>query len=192
MQKPKLLLHICCAPCSPHAIALLKEDFNPAAYFYDPNIHPEDEYISRLDEMRRFSFQIGLSFISAEYDPDRWFERTKGHESDREGEGRCEICFKMRLEHAAIFARDNGFEYFSTVLTASPHKDAEVINRIGRELAGQYSLKFYEADFKKKDGFKITVQKGKEYGLKRQNYCGCVFSQRKIPKNSGTIFIIAK
>lgn len=179
MSKLKLLLHICCAPCSPHAIALLKDDFDLTAYFYDPNIHPEEEYLFRLDEMRRFSSQIGLPFISAGYDSDRWFELTKGHENDREGDGRCEICFKMRLEQAAIFARDNGFEYFSTVLTTSPHKDAEVINRIGRELARQYSLKFYEADFKKRDGFKISVRKSKEYGLKRQSYCGCVFSRRK-------------
>src|SRR3989338_3814607 len=124
MQKPRLLLHICCAPCSPHSIDLLKKDFELTAYFYDPNIHPEDEYIFRLDEMRKFSHQIGLTFIPAEYDPDRWFELTKGHEDDREGEGRCEICFKKR------------------------------------------------------DGFKISVQKGKEYGLKRQNYCGCVFSKK--------------
>jgi len=92
---------------------------------------------------------------------------------------RCEICFRMRLEQAAKFARDNGFEYFATVLTTSPHKNANVINRIGKKLSEQYGLKFYEADFKKKDGFKISVQKGKEYGLKRQNYCGCVFSKKK-------------
>ena len=180
MHKPKLLLHICCAPCSPHAIDLLKKDFELAAYFYDPNIHPEEEYLFRLDEMRKFSHQIGLTFIPAEYEPDRWFEFTKGHEDDREGEGRCEICFRMRLEQAAKFARGNGFEYFATVLTTSPHKNANVINKIGKELSEQYGLKFYESDFKKKDGFKISVQKGKEYGLKRQNYCGCVFSKRKI------------
>src|SRR3972149_63606 len=179
MHKPKLLLPICFARCAPLAINLLKNDLDLAPYFYDPNIHPEEEYLFRLDEMRKFSHQIGLTFIPAEYEPDRWFEFTKGHEDDREGEGRCEICFRMRLEQAAKFARDNGFEYFATVLTTSPHKNANVINRIGKKLSEQYGLKFYESDFKKKDGFKISVQKGKEYGLKRQNYCGCVFSQRK-------------
>jgi predicted adenine nucleotide alpha hydrolase (AANH) superfamily ATPase len=158
---------------------LLKKDFELTAYFYDPNIHPEDEYLFRLDEMRKFSQQIGLPFIPAEYDTERWFELTKGHEDDREGGERCEICFRMRLERAVQFARDNDFEYFTTVLTTSPHKNASVINRIGLEMSRQYGLKFYAADFKKMDGFKISVQKGKEYGLKRQNYCGCVFSKRK-------------
>ncbi|MEK6590669.1 MAG: epoxyqueuosine reductase QueH [Nitrospinota bacterium] len=178
MPKPKLILHICCAPCSPYAIDLLKRDFELTAYFYDPNIHPEEEYQFRLEEMRRFSHQIGLNFIAAEYDHDRWFKLTEGHENDREGGNRCEICFRMRLEETVIFAKRNGFKYFTTVLTTSPHKSAVVINKIGIELAEQYGLNFYAADFKKKDGFKVSVQRSKEYGLKRQNYCGCMFSQR--------------
>ncbi|OGV99795.1 MAG: hypothetical protein A3I04_07740 [Nitrospinae bacterium RIFCSPLOWO2_02_FULL_39_110] len=176
MQKPRLLLHICCAPCSAHVIDLLKVDFELSAYFYDPNIHPEDEYLFRLEEMRRFSRQTGLPFIPAEYDPDRWFKLTRGHENDKEGGERCEICFKMRLERAVQFAKENNYNYFATVLTISPHKNATVINRIGLELSEKYGIKFYTADFKKKDGFKFSLQKSKEYGLKRQNYCGCIFS----------------
>jgi predicted adenine nucleotide alpha hydrolase (AANH) superfamily ATPase len=178
MPKPKLILHICCAPCSPYAIDLLKRDFELTAYFYDPNIHPEEEYQFRLEEMRRFSHQIGLNFIAAEYDHDRWSKLTEGHENDREGGNRCEICFRMRLEETVIYAKRNGFKYFTTVLTTSPHKRAVIINKIGIELAEQYGLNFYAADFKKKDGFKVSVQRCKEYGLKRQNYCGCMFSQR--------------
>lgn len=176
MQKPRLLLHVCCAPCLPHVIDLLKVNFEVSSYFYDPNIHPEEEYLFRLEEMRRFSSQIGLSFIPAEYDHDRWFELTRGRENDREGGERCGICFKMRLERAVQFAKENNYNYFATVLTISPHKNATVINRIGLELSEKYGVNFYEADFKKRDGFKTSVQKGKEYGLKRQNYCGCIFS----------------
>ena len=178
MTKPKLLLHVCCAPCSPHVVDLLQKDHEVTAYFYDPNIHPEEEYRFRLEEMRRFCGTIGLPFLEAEYDPDRWFEAMKGHEEDPEKGERCGLCFRLRLEKAASFAGENGFDSFATVLSVSPHKDAKVINAIGRELAGEYGVDFYEADFKKKNGFKLSVEKGKALGLKRQDYCGCVYSKK--------------
>ncbi len=178
-DKPSLLLHICCAPCSPYAIKLLQKNFNVTAYFYDPNIHPEKEYRFRLEEMKRFSSEIGLPFIEAEYDINSWFDSTKGYEGDKERGERCNLCFNLRMEKTASFARENGFEFFSTVLSASPHKDAKMINTIGKMLSQKYLVKFLEADFKKRDGFKKSVIMSNEYGLKRQNYCGCIYSQEK-------------
>lgn len=174
----RLLLHVCCAPCSPHVVDLLKKEFHVTAYFYDPNIHPEEEYRFRLNEMKGFCGKTGLEMIEAEYDADRWFERMRGHEFDPEKGERCGLCFRIRLEKAARYARENNFSAYATVLSVSPHKDAKVINEIGRELGKRHQVLFYEADFKKKNGFKISAEKSRELGLKRQDYCGCIFSQR--------------
>ncbi|MBI5186542.1 MAG: epoxyqueuosine reductase QueH [Nitrospinae bacterium] len=175
-EKPNLLLHVCCAPCSPYVVELLSKEFHVTAYFYDPNIHPEEEYRFRLEEMKKMCAGMGLGIIEAEYDPDRWFQLVEGHEKDPEKGERCGICFRMRLEQAAKFAGENGFSAFATALSVSPHKDAKAINRIGREIGNAHGVVFLEADFKKKNGFKISVEKGRELGLKRQDYCGCVFS----------------
>lgn len=177
-HKSSLLLHICCAPCSPYAIELLQKDYDVTAYFYDPNIHPEQEYWFRLEEMKRFSHKISLPLVAAEYDADRWFDITKGHEMDEEKGERCNLCFDLRLDKTAQFAKENSFEFFATVLTTSPHKNAKIINQIGKTLSNKYGIKFLEADFKKRDGFKISVTISKEYGLKRQDYCGCIYSRR--------------
>ena len=176
--KSSLLLHICCAPCSPYAIELLQKDYEVTAFFYDPNIHPEEEYRFRLEEMKRFSDGINLSLIAAEYDVDRWFDITKGHEMDKEKGERCNLCFDLRLDKTAQFAKKSDFNFFATVLSTSPHKDSKMINQIGQILSNKYGIKFLEANFKKKDGFKKSVIMSKEYGLKRQDYCGCVYSQR--------------
>lgn len=173
----RIMLHICCAPCSAHTVDVLKEEFEVAGYFYNPNIQPEDEYMMRLNELKRFADRINLEVFEGEYNVKEWNELTKGHEEDREGAERCNICYKMRLERCAEFANRIGIEYFSTVLSVSPHKNAETINSIGSSLAKTYGLNFFEADFKKKDGFKLSVQKGKEHGLIRQNYCGCRYSK---------------
>ena len=177
-HKSSLLLHICCAPCSPYAIDLLRKDYDVTAYFYDPNIHPEEEYRFRLKEMKRFSHEINLPFISAEYDVERWFDITKGHEMDQEKGERCSLCFDLRLDKTVRFAKENGFDFFATVLSISPHKDAKMINRVGQILSKKYGIKFLEANFKKREGFKKSVLLSKEYGLKRQDYCGCIYSQR--------------
>lgn len=147
--------------------------------FYNPNIHPEDEYQVRLREMRCYAYQIRLDVVEIQYDPDRWFEAIGGHEADPEGGERCILCYRTRLEPVARQAREQGYPYFTTTLTISPHKRASAINPIGRELAKQESVTFYEADFKKGDGFKISVQMSHDAGLYRQNYCGCVFSRRE-------------
>jgi len=175
--RPRLLLHVCCAPCSPYVVELLQQEYEVTAYFYDPNIHPEEEYQDRLQEMRRFCKETGLALITAEYEAARWFRMMQGHEHDPERGERCALCFRMRLEKAACFAAENGFSIFSTVLSVSPHKDAKVLNTIGRDAGRRYGVDFYEANFKKKNGFKITVAKGREMGLKRQDYCGCAFSR---------------
>lgn len=175
MDKQNLLLHICCAPCSTHVIRLLKEDFNVTAYFYNPNIHPKKEYLLRLEALKKFAERTGLKYIEGLYDTERWFKETKGYEAEPEGGKRCEICYRLRVGETARFAKGK-FEWFATTLTVSPHKNAKVINSIGEELADRYGLKFYAADFKKKDGFKKSVQLSKEHNLYRQSYCGCVYS----------------
>lgn len=181
-DKSTLLLHVCCAPCSPYVVNLLQKNFRVTAYFYDPNIHPEEEYLNRLEEMKRYKYTIGLPLIEEEYNAGSWFDATKGHESDKEKGERCNLCFKLRMEKTAQFAKANGFDFFSTVLSVSPHKDANMINNIGQILSKKYSVDFLEADFKKRDGFKKSVIMSKEYGFKRQNYCGCIYSRRNTSK----------
>lgn len=171
---PKLLLHVCCAPCATHIIETLKEDFELTAYFYNPNIHPEEEYRLRLENLKK----LGVTFVEGKYDIDVWFNATKGYEKEPEGGARCEICYRLRMGEAARFAKENNFAYFATTLTISPHKSARVINSIGEELSKKYGIKFYSADFKKRNGFKKSVELSKKHGLYRQSYCGCVFSMR--------------
>jgi predicted adenine nucleotide alpha hydrolase (AANH) superfamily ATPase len=177
-QKPKMLLHVCCAPCSSAVLERLRDEFDITGYFYDPNIHPEEEYIRRLEEGRRFYREIGIPLIEAPYDAERWFAKTAEFKEAPEGGIRCEICYDMRLNKAAGFARENNFDIFATVLSISPHKKAEKINNIGRRLAERYGIRFYEADFKKKDGFKRSLELSRRYNLYRQDYCGCIYSKR--------------
>lgn len=177
-DRPKLLLHICCGPCATHVIELLRPQYDLTGYFYNPNVHPEEEYGRRLEAMEGYARRIGLPFIVEEYDPDNWFTQVRGLEQEPEGGKRCEVCFRMRLERVADYASQHGFPYFATTLSISPHKSAQTINRIGTELAERHGLRFHAADFKQEDGFKISCQMSKELGLYRQNYCGCVFSQR--------------
>ena len=178
-DKERLLLHTCCAPCSPYVIELLQREFRVSAFFYNPNIHPTEEYQRRLEEIKQFSKKVSVELITGDYDTDQWFFLTRGMENEKEGGKRCAICYQMRLENAASVAQSNGFKHFTTTLTVSPHKKATVINQIGREIQKKYSLTFYEADFKKHDGFKKSCELSKAYGFYRQNYCGCVYSQRK-------------
>jgi predicted adenine nucleotide alpha hydrolase (AANH) superfamily ATPase len=179
MRKPRLLLHMCCAPCSTHVINILKTDYQLEAYFYNPNIHPADEYSLRHEEAQAFADKVKVPIHCGEYDPSQWFRLVKGHESDREGGERCRICYEHRLRKTAEKAAAEGFDLFTTTLTVSLHKKAEAINAIGRRLAQRYGVKFLAADFKKRDGFKKSVELSRVYGLRRQRYCGCVFS---IPK----------
>lgn len=177
-QRPRMVLHICCAPCSAYVLELLKEAFELTLYFYDPNIHPKEEYDMRRDEMRRYATDFSIPFFEGPYDVEKWFDMTKGHKDSREGSERCFICYDMRMREAARFAIENSFEYFGTVLSISPHKNSKKINEIGVLLSAEYGIKYLEADFKKRDGFKKSIDLSREHGLYRQNYCGCVYSKR--------------
>lgn len=177
-MKPKLLLHTCCAPCAGYVVQLLQKDYDITGYFYNPNIHPEAEYQKRFEEEKKYFNRLGLELIEGPYDMEDWFELTKGHEHDLERGERCWLCYRMRLEHVGRFARENGFDSFTTTLSLSPHKDANKINQIGQELAESLGIKFFEADFKKDNGFKKSLEISHAEGFYRQNYCGCVFSQK--------------
>jgi predicted adenine nucleotide alpha hydrolase (AANH) superfamily ATPase len=181
-KKKRMLLHCCCAPCGTHPIRLLQKNFNVVPYFYNPNIHPKDEYEMRRNEMKTLMDRWHFSLIEDIYDINHWFERIKGYENEPEGGERCALCYRIRLKRTALYARENGFDYFATTLSISPHKKAAMINVIGKELEKKYNVQYYEADFKKKNGFKISCQISKEEGLYRQRYCGCIFSQKEFKK----------
>ena len=176
-NKPKLLLHTCCAPCAPHVIETLGIAFDVCAFFYNPNIHPLAEYRLRLEEMVGYLDTLSVGLIVGEYDADHWFRAVSGMEHEKEGGRRCELCYRMRLEKTVSVAQGQGFQQVATTLTVSPHKKATIINRLGRELTGTGDVTFYEADFKKRDGFKKSCELGKKLGFYRQNYCGCVYSK---------------
>ncbi len=171
-------MHACCAPCATHVVNVLREKYEVVAYFYNPNIHPESEYHLRLKNMIKLAEVYELPLIVGEYEVDRWFKKIKGYENEREGGKRCEKCFELRLKETAKLAKEIGASIFTTTLTISPHKNAKTINNIGKNLEDKYKIKFLEADFKKKDGFKKSVEESKRLGLYRQNYCGCIFSKR--------------
>ena len=175
---PKMLLHVCCAGCSPYVIDLLQQEYDVTCLFYNPNIHPEGEYQLRISEVRKLANEHDIVLLNGTYDADEWFARAQGLEHEPEGGRRCEMCFRMRLERTAQFACENDFDTFTTTLTISPHKNADTINSIGNEMAEKYGVHFKESNFKKKDGFKKTTALCKELGLYRQDYCGCVYSKK--------------
>lgn len=178
MVKPRMLLHICCAPCSTHVVEKLRDSYDVTGFFYNPNIHPDGEYERRLATARTYARSTGLELLEGEYEVARWMEATRGLESEPEGGARCPLCYRLRLEETALRAKAGGYEYFATTLTISPRKKAGVINPIGMEIAVKYGLNFHADDFKKKDGFKRSVEMSREHGLYRQDYCGCVYSMR--------------
>lgn len=179
---PTLLLHSCCAPCSSYVIEYLSQYFRITVLYYNPNIYPEEEYSFRKSEQKRLIAEMPTKYtvdlIDCDYNPQEYFELCNGHEKDAEGGARCKICFNMRLSKAAEYAKQGGFDYFATTLTVSPLKNASVINEVGAELAEKYGINYLCSDFKKKNGYKRTIELSREYGLYRQNYCGCVFSKR--------------
>ena len=179
MDKPKLLVHICCAPDGLYVVQLLQEKYNVSGYFYNPNIHPEEEYRLRLQETKKIAKILNFNLIEGEYESDKWFEMVKGFENEPEKGRRCDICYAIRLDKTARIAKSKNFDIFTTTLTISPWKKAEKINQIGRMLGEKYKIEFLEADFKKKDGFKKSVELSKKFNLYRQNYCGCIYSRRK-------------
>jgi len=181
-MKPELLLHICCAPCSTYVVDLLKKDYNVSGYFYNPNIYPREEYKKRESEMRRYAYMIALELFCSEYDDERWFQITKGLENLPEGGKRCSICYKIRLENTAKYAKQHGYEFIATTLSVSPHKNADEINRAGIEISKQQNIKWFAGDFKKKGRFEKSIQMSKSANLYRQSYCGCIFSLEETKK----------
>lgn len=180
---PTLFLHSCCAPCSSYVLEYLSEYFRITVYYYNPNIYPPREYGERTSEVERLIGELPakypISFAAGEYRPELFYEAVKGHEQDPEGGERCGICFELRLREAARLAKEGGYDYFATTLTISPMKDAKRLNQIGEELGKAYGVKYLSSDFKKKNGYKRSTELSREYGLYRQDYCGCVFSMRE-------------
>ncbi|MDD3414466.1 MAG: epoxyqueuosine reductase QueH [Lachnospiraceae bacterium] len=181
-KKQRLLLHACCAPCSSWVLEYLADKFEITLYFYNPNIFPELEYQKRALELQRlvedmFPKGHSISICVEEYDPDSFYNMAKGLEQLPEGGERCFRCYELRMRKAIIYASTNGFDYFTTTLSISPHKNAEKINEIGEKLSEEFGIKHLTSDFKKKDGYKRSIELSKEYQLYRQNYCGCIYSK---------------
>lgn len=178
--KPELLLHCCCAPCSTVCFERLKEGFSVTAYFYNPNIDGKEEYEKRRDELKRLCEIHGVDFFAEPFIPNEFFEAVKGLESCSERGERCFVCYKLRLKKTAERAKKEGYDCFATTLTLSPLKDSDAINEKGTEAEKETGEKYIATDFKKRNGFLRSVQMSQEYGLYRQNYCGCVFSKKTV------------
>lgn len=180
---PSLLLHSCCAPCSSYVLEYLSQYFRITVFYYNPNIFPEVEYEKRVCEqkelIRKMNTKYPISFAAGSYDKDKFYEMSKGMEQLKEGGVRCFQCYAMRLNETAKEAKAGGYDYFTTTLSISPMKNAEKLNEIGRNIAGQYGINYLPSDFKKKNGYRRSVELSKEYGLYRQDYCGCEFSYRE-------------
>ena len=180
----KLLLHACCAPCSSAVLERLSNIFEISILYYNPNITEEDEYLKRLNELKRFVSEINTKYpvtvIDGRYNPNEWFNVIKGLESEPERGKRCFKCYQLRLEETAKIADKLDFPYFCTTLTLSPHKNSNWINEIGEDLNNHYSSTYLYSDFKKREGYKRSIELSKEYNLYRQDYCGCIYSKNKI------------
>lgn len=179
---PKLLLHSCCAPCSSYCIEYLSEYFNITILYYNPNIYPQEEYEKRVVEqqefIQKFPVKNPVNFIEGHYDTNKFYDTVKGYEKCEEGGERCFLCYRLRLEETAKYAVDKEFDYFTTTLSISPLKNASKLNEIGLEISKKYGVKYLCSDFKKKNGYKRSTEISNEYGMYRQNYCGCVYSVR--------------
>lgn len=179
---PGLLLHSCCAPCSSSVLEFLSQYFDITLFYYNPNITPETEYRKRVAELYRLideaEYPNAVSIKEGRYDSAEFFDIARGLEELPEGGERCFRCYRLRLEESAKAALEGGYEYFTTTLSVSPHKNAAKLNEIGMELAEKYGVKYLPSDFKKKDGYRRSIELSAKYGLYRQNYCGCVFSKR--------------
>ena len=183
LTKPTLLLHACCAPCSSYVLEYLNEFFNITIFFYNPNIYPLEEYEYRANELKRLLIEMGfknsIKIIIPEYNPDEFFEIAKGKEQEKERGSRCTDCYGLRLTKTFLYAKENNFDYYTTTLSISPHKDAERINDIGTTLAQDSSVKWLYSDFKKKNGYIRSIELSQKYNLYRQNYCGCIYSKQQ-------------
>ena len=186
-RTPRLFLHNCCAPCSSYVLEYLSRYFEITVFFYNPNISPAEEYEKRVEEIRRMigemEFVHPVKLVEGEYDPQVFFRMAKGMENIPEGGERCFGCYRLRMEEAARLAKEGNYDYFTTTLSISPLKNAQKINEIGEELDEIYQVSHLPSDFKKKNGYKRSIELSGEYELYRQDYCGCVFSKREREEN---------
>ena len=188
-HRPKLLLHSCCAPCSSFVLERLMDAFDLTVFYYNPNIAPKEEFLRRVEEQRRLiesmPHERPIGLIQGDYDDQVFYELARGHEQDPEGGARCTACFRLRLGKTAETAAQEGFDYFTTTLSISPLKDAQRLNAIGAELSAAFGVPYLFSDFKKKNGYKRSCELSAEYGLYRQDYCGCIFSRLERDRRLG-------
>ena len=180
---PTLFLHSCCAPCSSTVLEELSQYFRITVFYYNPNISPEEEYEKRAEEVRRLIREMRtvhpVNFLFGKYEPERFYAAARGLEQEPERGARCEKCFRLRLSVSAEEAAAGGYDYYTTTLTISPLKDAALLNEIGEEEGKKYGIRFLPSDFKKKDGYRRSIELSREYGLYRQDFCGCVYSRNE-------------
>lgn len=180
-KRPRLLLHCCCAPCSTAALTRLADCFDITVFYYNPNIDTAEEHDLRARELQSFIRDSGLALdaVIIPWEPKLYYESVRGLEGEKEGGARCEVCFSLRLDRTARYAAEQGYDLFTTTLTISPMKSAPLLNRIGEEAAERAGAAFLNSDFKKRGGYLLSTQLSREYGIYRQDYCGCVFSKRE-------------
>ena len=176
--KPKVLMHSCCAPCSSYCITYLKDYFDITILYYNPNIEPYEEYLKRKEEQKRLCEILGVKIMDCDYDNAAFKQMVLGMEKEKEGGIRCFKCYELRLRKTASLAKS--FDYFATTLTVSPYKNSNKINEIGLKLQEEYGIKYLVSDFKKKDGYKKSIELSHKYNLYRQNFCGCIYSKRDV------------
>jgi predicted adenine nucleotide alpha hydrolase (AANH) superfamily ATPase len=182
VTKPRILVHVCCAPDALYVFGVLGNEYDATGFFSNSNIQPREEYVLRLEEARKVAWSAGVGLLEDDYDPDGWLRLTRKFKDEPEKGRRCDVCYAARLGRTAERAAREGFDAFATVMSLSPWKKAAVMNRIGRQFAARYGLAFLEADFKKKDGFKKSVDLSRAHGLYRQDYCGCLYSREAARK----------
>ena len=180
-KRPRLLLHSCCAPCSSYVLEYLTKYFDITVFYYNPNISPEEEYRYRVEEQKRLISEMcpQVSFIEGRYEPERFAKMAEGLENEPERGIRCHKCYRLRLEEAAIEAKRGGYDFFTTTLSISPQKDSAVLNDIGREISDKHGIAYLFSDFKKKGGYKRSIELSAQFSLYRQSFCGCTHSRRR-------------
>lgn len=182
-EVPSLFLHSCCAPCSSYVLEYLSEYFKITVFYYNPNIYPESEYTKRILEqqnlIRAMNFRNPVSFLAGKYEKEKFYAMASGMEDLKEGGARCMKCYELRLRETAVQAAAGGFDFFTTTLSISPMKNAQKLNEIGNRIGEEYGVRYLVSDFKKKNGYKRSIELSKEYSLYRQDYCGCEFSMRE-------------
>lgn len=178
--KPKLLLHSCCGPCSSYVLEYLSKYFDVTVYYFNPNIFPKEEYEKRLENQLHLIEKSGWAkFLPSEYNYDEFLSAATGLEGEKEGGPRCTECFRLRLKKTAQAAKKGGFDYFATTLSVSPHKNAQLLGQLGEEIGEEYGIKHLPSDFKKREGYKRSIELARQFELYRQDYCGCEFSIRE-------------